>query len=82
MKSTRRRGSLRGRRSEFLNLSVRFHVRSGSSAVVVFGSSLSSCLRFIMAELLQTEKTYVRDLQECLEVGMSLLTLLWIIKKT
>ena len=25
-------------------------------------------LRFIMAELLQTEKTYVRDLQECLEV--------------
>lgn len=27
-----------------------------------------------MAELLQTEKTYVRDLQECLEVGMSLLT--------
>ena len=26
------------------------------------------CLRFIMAELLQTEKTYVRDLHECLEV--------------
>lgn len=25
-------------------------------------------LRFIMAELLQTEKTYVRDLHECLEV--------------
>lgn len=26
-----------------------------------------------MAELLQTEKTYVRDLQECLEVRVSLL---------
>lgn len=25
-----------------------------------------------MAELLQTEKTYVRDLQECLEVRKSL----------
>lgn len=29
---------------------------------------VSSDFRFIMAELLQTEKTYVRDLQECLEV--------------
>lgn len=31
-------------------------------------SQLLSRRRFIMAELLQTEKTYVRDLQECLEV--------------
>lgn len=30
---------------------------------------VSSGFRFIMAELLQTEKTYVRDLQECLEVS-------------
>lgn len=29
-----------------------------------------------MAELLQTEKTYVRDLQECLEVQRQTLTLL------
>lgn len=28
--------------------------------------------RFIMAELLQTEKAYVRDLHECLEVSYSL----------
>lgn len=32
-------------------------------------SNLSSRFRFIMAELLQTEKTYVRDLHECLEVS-------------
>lgn len=25
-------------------------------------------LRYIMAELLQTERVYVRDLQECIEV--------------
>lgn len=28
-----------------------------------------SFVRFIMAELLQTEKAYVRDLHECLEVS-------------
>ena len=36
--------------------------------LVMFPSKCFSCLRFIMAELLQTEKTYVKDLQECLEV--------------
>lgn len=29
--------------------------------------------RFIMAELLQTEKAYVRDLHECLEVSLIVL---------
>lgn len=29
---------------------------------------MSVCLRYIMAELLQTERVYVRDLQECIEV--------------
>lgn len=32
---------------------------------------LSFFSRFIMAELLQTEKAYVRDLHECLEVSYS-----------
>lgn len=27
--------------------------------------------RYIMAELLQTERVYVRDLQECIEVHVS-----------
>lgn len=31
--------------------------------------------RFIMAELLQTEKAYVRDLHECLEVSLSVISL-------
>lgn len=30
-------------------------------------------LRYIMAELLQTERVYVRDLQECIEVSFPLL---------
>ena len=29
--------------------------------------------RFIMAELLQTEKAYVRDLHECLEVSLAVI---------
>lgn len=36
-------------------------------------NQLKACLfppRFIMAELLQTEKAYVRDLHECLEVSL------------
>lgn len=43
-----------------------------SSSTVVH--HVSSDFRFIMAELLQTEKTYVRDLQECLEVRRHTLT--------
>lgn len=36
-----------------------------------FVSSLIWILfRFIMAELIQTEKAYVRDLRECLDVGV------------
>lgn len=31
---------------------------------------VSLCCRYIMAELLQTERAYVRDLQECLEVAL------------
>lgn len=31
--------------------------------------------RFIMAELLQTEKAYVRDLHECLEVSTAMVSL-------
>ena len=30
--------------------------------------------RFIMAELLQTEKAYVRDLHECLEVSLAVIS--------
>lgn len=65
MKSMRKRGSLRGRRSEMMNVTA-----ASSSLVQLRGvsSQLLSWRRFIMAELLQTEKTYVRDLQECLEV--------------
>lgn len=40
-------------------------------ACVLTGSStaLPSCFRFIMAELIQTEKAYVRDLRECMDVS-------------
>ncbi len=34
----------------------------------VFSGAFWSLCRYIMAELLQTERAYVRDLQECLEV--------------
>lgn len=47
------------------------NVTAASSSLVQLrgaSSQLLSWRRFIMAELLQTEKTYVRDLQECLEV--------------
>lgn len=31
-------------------------------------TSVSLCFRFIMAELLQTERTYVKDLEECVDI--------------
>lgn len=32
-------------------------------------SNMFDSFRFIMAELIQTEKAYVRDLRECLDVS-------------
>lgn len=70
MRSTRRRGSRLGRKSECWRegWTQLFSIRPQRSIECLL------TLRFIMAELLQTEKTYVRDLQECLEVRRQSLT--------
>lgn len=51
------------------NQSHESHLRVAPSTPLTHLSLVDLFLRYIMAELLQTERVYVRDLQECIEVS-------------
>lgn len=52
-------------------------VRQKNPVLWICDMWLFVCFRFIMAELIQTEKAYVRDLRECMDVSRSFTAQRW-----